>query len=354
MSMEVWVLDTNFQNVLVMDSFESLLWIERYIGAGSFEIYTTVDLEILKRIKKQFYLWNADSEQVMILESIQITTEIESGVKMIFSGESLESILKRRIIWVQTTLNGNLQNAIKKLLDENVINPSIPDRKIDNFIFEFSDDPTITSLTINAQYTGDNLYDTIYTICDTNKIGFKVFLNSSNQLVFKLYAGKNRSYDQQENPYIIFSPKFDNIISSNYVETDAISKNVALVAGEDSGMNRKTVIVGSGSGLDRKELYVDARDIQSETPEGPISADEYNRQLATRGNEKLSEYETTKMFEGDMETVKTFVYGKDFFKGDIVQFENEYNMEAKVRVMEIVRSQDTSGYCTYPTFKAVE
>lgn len=352
--MDVWVLDKDFQSVLLIDVFESLLWVERYNGYGDFEIYTTVDLNVLNRIKKDYYIWSEESEQTMIVEVIQITTDTEAGNKMIFSGRSLESILERHIVWTQTQISGNLQNGIKKLLEENVINPSIPERRIDNFIFEETDDPEIISLTWDAQYTGDNLYDVIYTICESNHIGFKVFLNDHNQFVFKLYSGKNRSYNQDVLPYVIFSPKFENVINSNYIQSDKTLKNVALVAGEDSGKARKTFVVGSASGLDRRELYVDARDIQSETSSGSLSASAYNEKLKTRGEEKLSECTSTKTFEGSMESTKTFVYGIDFFKGDIIQFANEYGMEARVRVVEFIRSQDTSGYNTYPTFSIIE
>ncbi len=52
------------------------------------------------------------------------------------------------------------------------------------------------------------------------------------QFVFELYAGFDRSYDQTENPYVIFSPKFENIINSNYIESKASLKTVTLVGGE--------------------------------------------------------------------------------------------------------------------------
>lgn len=352
--MEVWIMDTSFKSVLLIDAFESLLWVERYIGSGNFEIYSPVEINILKQIKKNYYAWTKDSDSLMIVETVQITTDSESGPKMIFSGRSLECILDHYIIWKQTVLDGKLQDGVKKLLTENIINPSIPERKLDNFIFEESDDPAITSLTLNAQYTGNNLYDVICSICETNKIGFKITLNSKNQFVFKLYSGKDRSYEQMENPYIIFSSKFENIVSSNYIDSDTTLRNVALVAGEDSGESRKTIVVGSSSGLDRRELYVDARDIQSETSDGVMDENDYYEKLKTRGEQKLADCESTMTFEGEMETTKTFVYGKDFFKGDIVQFVNEYGMEARVRVIELIRSQDASGYSTYPTFSIIE
>lgn len=357
--MEVWILDEKFQSLFLIDAFESLIWTERYNGAGNFEIYTTVDTSILdvlleKSENVDYYAWLKDSDQVMILEDVQITTEVETGAKMIFSGRSLETILDRKIIWSQTTISGNLQSGIQKLLNENVIAPAIADRKIENFIFKASEDPKVTSLTWSAQYTGDNLYDTIYLICNENSLGFQVTLDGENRFVFELYAGADRSYDQKENAYVIFSPSFENTISTNYIQSSKTLKNVALVAGEDSGAARKTVIVGASSGLARRELYVDARDIQSETTEGILTPAQYLEKLSSRGREKMAEYKTTKVFEGEMETTETFIYGRDFFKGDIVQFVSEYNMEAKVRIIEIIRAQDVTGYRTYPTFDVIE
>lgn len=354
--MEVWIMDTQFRSVIALDTFESLIWTERYNGAGDFELYTPMNLRLISLIKQNYYVWLKESDQMMIVEEIQITTDVDEGDHLIISGRSLESILDRHIIWKQTNLNGNLQNMVKKLLDENIISPEIPERKIPNFVFEYSTDPLITGLTISAQYTGDNLYETLESICDDRSIGFRVLFQEEGQkFVFSLYSGQDRSYDQVKNAYVIFSPGYENILSSNYVESDKTLKNVALVAGEDEGHNRRTVTIGSVSGLARRELYVDARDIQSETSEGePLTEEEYNSKLINRGNEKLAQNQSTHLFEGQTETTKTFVYGKDFYMGDIVQIANAYEMEQKVRVAEIVRCIDTTGYSTYPTFKVVD
>ena len=352
--MEVLIMDEKFQQVCLIDAFESLIWTERYHGFGDFEIYTPANAELMKTAKQDYYAWLKDSDQVMIVEEVQIGTEVETGRHLTISGRSLESILDRRIVWQQTVLNGNLQNGIKKLITENVISPVIADRKIAGFVFQESKDPYITGLTIRAQYTGDNLYETIETICKAYNLGFQIMLNEQNQFVFSLYSGADRSYDQSVNPYVVFSPKFENIINSNYLESKKTLKNVTLVAGEDAGSTRRTRIVGTGKDLNRRETYTDARDIQSETQDGKLSDAEYNAQLDQRGKEKLSEYQLTKSFEGQVESTQTFVYGKDFYKGDIVQIVNEYGIESKVRVIEIVRAQDTTGYKTYPTFSVVE
>lgn len=380
--MEILVLDEQFQTLYNLDVFESLIWTERYMGAGNFEFYSPVNNQIQEVVrtvqdkmgkKLDCYAWLKESGSAMIIDSLEIKTDVESGNHLIVSGSGLESILKRRIVWEQTTLNGNLQNGIKKLIEEAIISPKIEARKIPNFLFSTSTNPYVTGLSFRAQYTGDELYDTIMSICEAYELGFDVVLDQNNQFVFSLTYGEDRSYDQDENPYVVFSPKYENIINSDYLESITTMKNVTLVAGEDQGVTRRTRVVGSASGLSRRELYTDARDIQSDVDNTPpyyetensaggttvyiegqkMPDEEYNALLDQRGREKLAENVYTKVFTGETETTKTFVYGEDFFIGDIVQITNEYGMESKVRVSEVVRVQDTSGYSMYPTFQVI-
>ena len=353
--MELMVLNQQFQTIDILDTFESLIWTDRYSKYGDFEIYTPINSRILESCKQDNYLWYKDSEHVMIIESILKGTDIEAGKTLTITGRSLESLLYRRIVWRQTVIYGGVQAGIKQLITENIINPIEPERKISNFIFEDSTDPAITGLpNIMAQYTGDDLYDVINKLCEYFGIGFKIMLNDNNQFVFKLYAGKNRSYSQTANPYVIFSPNFENIIDSKYLESKKTLKNVTLVAGEGEGTARKTTTIGTTAGLERRELFTDARDISSDANGQVISDADYYAQLKQRGEEKLVEYKVAKSFEGQVEATQMFKYGRDFFLGDTVQVVDEYGIESKSRIDEIVRSQDKEGFNVYPTFTILE
>lgn len=353
--MDVTVLNTNLDAISIVDVYESFIWTDRYYEYGDFELFTSMTDTILNYIRQDYYLQSRESEHVMIIEKIRINSDSENGNHITVTGRSLESILDRRIVWGQKTITGNLQNGIRTLLNENVISPADNARKIDNFIFEASTDPAITSLKIDAQYTGDNLYDVINKICSERNIGFKVTLNNNKQFVFKLYAGTDRSYDQSVNPYVIFSPKFENIINSNYVESKSALKTVTLVGGEGEGSARKYTTVGGGNGLNRRELFTDARDISSDVGDGVVLSDaEYTAQLQQRGKEKLAENTDVTSFEGQVETTVMFRYGEDFFNGDVVQIANEYGHETKARIVEIVMSEDEDGNSVYPTFKTIE
>lgn len=352
--MDLFLLDTKLDVVAVIDTYESLIWVERYDSYGDFELVMPVTEDVLKLLKQDYYIENQESEHLMIIEKILVTSDPEDGNRLTISGRSVESILDRRVVWGMQTVSGKFQNGIKTLLQSNIISPSNADRKIGNFIFEASSDPAITGLTLNAQFTGDNVYDVIHELCADRNLGFKVTLNDAKKFVFKLYAGKDRSYNQLTNPYVVFSPKFDNMINSNYIESRLLLKNIALIGGEGEGSERKYATTNStASGLDRRELFVDARDISSDTgSETPMSDDEYTALLLQRGSENLAENIEVVSFEGEVDVTTAFKYREDFYNGDIVQIANEYGHETASRVVEVIISENKNGRTVYPTFKS--
>ena len=135
--MDVTILNTNLDAVSIVDTYESFIWTDRYYAYGDFELYEAMREGLLDYIKQDYYLQSKESEHVMIVEKIQITSDTEDGNHVTVTGRSLESILDRRIVWGQKLLSGNLQNGIKTLLNENVISPSDSNRKISNF-FRFA------------------------------------------------------------------------------------------------------------------------------------------------------------------------------------------------------------------------
>lgn len=369
--MTLWILDENLNSVKVVDIYKSFIWTDRYNEIGDFEIYIPMGFVNLSDYKKNYYLWNSESEHLMILESLNISSDNEEGHDLAITGQSLESLLKRRVVWKKTSFKAtgtgedrvkpNLQNGIEKLLNENIINPELPARKINNFIFEASDDPRITELTFEAQYFGEDLYTIIHNLCAEHNIGFKVTLNDTGKFVFKLYKGIDRSYAQTANPYVIFSPKYDNLISSNYLDSIQLLKNVALVAGEsiDDPDNqdetiRETYVVNTLSditGINRREVYVDASSISRDMGEDDkLTEEQYQAHLRQKGIDALIENCQIEAFEGEVNDRIMYKYGRDYFLGDIVQIANEYGHEGQAYVSEFIMSYDQQGSSVYPTF----
>lgn len=390
--MEATILNTNFEDVCIIDNYKSFIWTDRYDEAGDFEICIPISKLPPTDIKKGYYVWNANSEHMMIIDTITIDSDVEDGALFIISGKSLESILSRRIVWRKKVFvspevvdpstgaislgdKPNLQNGIKTLLEENVIN-TVEARKIPNFIFdEELEDEKITSLTFEAEYLGNELYEVIHNLCVENEIGFKVTYHDTfvkdgvtynNAFVFKLYAGVDHSYGTEEepqimNPYVIFSPNYENITNTNYLDSDSALKNVTLIVGEseyDEDGNEVTRIdyeLGSATGLERREIYTDSTSLAIEDEHGGIiSSERYQALLKQKGIDTLMENTTVTAFDGEVDPTNMYVYGEHYYMGDIVQIANEYGQEGRAYISEYIMSCDDGGMSTYPTFKAIQ
>lgn len=388
--MDAMILGEDFEAVSILDAFESFIWTDRYCEAGDCEVYAPVTLALAQNLVEGNYLWRRDSEHLMIIDSVTITTEVESGVHITVTGESLEAILKRRVIY-PTTIEGNLQNGIKKLINESIISPSNSKRKISNLVFVPSTDTRITSLTTDGiQYSGENLYDSIVELCLAYDLGFKITLSDDKKFEFRLFMGEDRSYDQDDNPWVVFSPKFENLSSSNYYSSHKDYKNAAYILGAElpdeprEGDTTAPSVTNNGQnryyeleyvdavGLYRREIFVDASNIDDtyettiteqtgtdengnaiyETKEvdATLSDGEYLPLLSEEGDLELSETLTTTAFEGEIEATRQYVYGSDFYIGDIVQVVNEFDMTSHSRISEVVWCHDLNGISITPTF----
>lgn len=352
--MDIYVLNDKFERVGIIDGYTSIIWTTRYYTCGDFELYAAADCDAIKSIKNNHYLvrdkdMNGDEyRNVMVIDkpNMQLNTDVENGDYLTVTGKCLKSIVGRRIVINQTIMSGNINACINRLLMENVINPTDTRRKINNFVFDSSN---LFDITLTMQVTGDNLAELLTEICQTYGIGWDVYIKN-NKFVLYLFKGVNRSYEQIENPHVVFSYEFDNLLTSDYKEDVNDYANVAVVAGEGEGAARKRVETGDSvaAGLDRFEVFVDARDISSNN--GEISDSDYNVMLAEKGNESLSELQQVSTFEGEVDASKNYILNRDFFLGDIVQVINEYGISKSTRIIEIIEADDENGSSIIPTF----
>lgn len=206
------------------------------------------------------------------------------------------------------------------------------------------------------QFTGDELYEVVEALCKQHKVGWDIILKD-NQMVFKLYSGKNRGTSQVALPQITFSIQNDNLISSNHKVDTSTYRNVTLIAGEGEGLDRKTATYGSASGLDRRELFTDARDISSnEGSDDVISPTAYQNLLIERGKTKLSECKVSEEVEATVDTSEYSIYqfNEDYFMGDIVNVIDVYGNETQSRITEMTTAITETGIDSHPIFEYEE
>ncbi len=378
--MEFMVLDKSYNAVALIDTFTSAIWTVRYNEAGDFELYTPVRLDYIQAMTIGNYLWNRDSDRLMVIETVEIDSDAEEGPQLLISGRSLESILDRRIIASSDVLSGDLQTVILTIIQNEIIN-SGTERKIPEFSIKESTDARITGISI-SDFTarGENVYEIIVSFCQEHKVGWRILPKGAGGFEFELYMGTDRSYDQTANPYVVFSPSFENLLNSNYIKSFKSYKNSIYAVGtyqkevtienkyknddgtwtvEEQTTYEETEITTWGyseeetpTGLARREMFIDNGGVNEGTQGGQETT--WAAVNKERGLTELGSHQTTTAFEGELEATRQYVYGEDFTIGDIVQVENEFGITGTVYITEIVFSQDTSGVTITPTFTSTE
>lgn len=378
--MEFMVLDKNYDGIAMIDTFTSAIWTVRYDEAGDFEIYTPVRLDYIQAMQIGNYLWNRDSDRLMVIETVEIETDAEEGPQLIVTGRSLESILDRRIVTSSQNFSGNLQSVLFAIIQNEVIS-SGGTRRIPGFSLKTSSDSRITSISISElSIRGENVYDVVCSLCQTNKVGWRILPKGAGGFEFELYVGVDRSYAQSVNPYVTFSPSFENLLNSNYIKSFKSYKNSIYAVGtyqkevilqnkykDDNGewvVEEQTTYeeaevvtwqyseTATPSGLARREMFIDNGGVNDGEQGGEYAT--WNAVNKEKAIAELGEHQTTTAFEGELEATRQYIYREDFNIGDIVQVENEFGITGTVYISEIVFSQDANGITITPTFTSTE
>lgn len=346
------LLDKDFTPLNAVDDYDSAIWAERHREYGDFELHGRPQKLLTQGVSTGRYLAKQGSERVMFIQSVDIADELGEGTFITATGKSLESMLTRRVLWPPVNLSGSIAECVKILLETTFVDPADERRRVSNFCMREPTDPYITETLMSAQFAGENVYEAVNAICEVYDLGFKIVV-VNGVMEFILYRGEDRSFQQTANPYVIFSPDFDNLASASYSHSVESLATFTYVSGEerDDSTSITTEVDLGLTGLDRIELYVDASDIRSTDDEGnAIPDEEYVGYLEERGLETLAENSATEFFEGSMDTHGTYVYGRDFFLGDTVQIQNEFGIGAASQVLEIVYTNDSTGETIIPTF----
>lgn len=347
----------------VCDSFSSLLWDIEYYKCGAFEVYIAAsprNIEIFQtgRIVGR----DDDKEHFGLIESVELETDSEDGDYLIVKGRFLMCLLERRIIY--PTLNFTTMTAygiiIQKAVENNALtsgNRLIPGLKLEEI------QGTCWSQTTKLQVSYENLMKWIFTICEkiggTANIRLSKIDNEQYEMIFELSQGTDRSILQEVNPHIIFSDRYNNLLSFTYFTDTSVKKNYAYVLGKGEGEKRKRTTYFEGSepsSLDRYEVYVDAKEISDEeqvdNETKPISETEYEELLKEKGKQNLVPTKTKSESQIAVQSTQ-FQYGVDYFVGDFVTVEHQRFgiRQNKIQLVGMIESFDRNGRNLTPTFK---
>ena len=353
--MNIYVLDGLNGIADIISSFQSCIWNVQYFGQNDFQLIVNASTLNVGMLKPGTYLVREEDitstgfENVMVIQDYQLDFDTEKGWLLTLTGKGLKNdILRRRIVWSQTNLTGNAETGIRSVITNNVISPSDSGRTIANFQLDTAQGFTET---LDLQLLGENIAAWLEEICTTLGYGWDVYIKNG-KYTFKLYKGTDRTYNQSYVAPVVFSPEYDNLLSSRYIYNMSEYQNAALIGGEGEGTSKRTASIGTSTGLNRYEAYVDGSGVSSNGQ--IITVEQYTKMLKEYGQSQLDQTAFTESFSGEIDPSGLYKINEDYFLGDLVQIENEKGIKTTPRIIEIIYAIDESGSSVVPTFSKWE
>lgn len=351
---DLTIFTPTLQRLADIDLYISFTLNRIWYGVGVFELHiATSEIDPSVLTEDNVIVAQGDPEKSGFIVSKKVETDDRGVEKWVISGYTLNGITKRRITfpWDATrsthSVSGiSAEAAIIAFCRRNMTIYAEPNRVIP-FVSTANSQGRGGKIVYSTRYK--NLDEECTEIAKSRGLGWSFVPDFGlGKWLINFGTGTDRTRSSA-NP-VIFSEEFDNVGSWEYVNTRDNYKNVAIVAGEGTGKDRVVVEAGDTSaiGAARHEVFVDARDLQTENEEEqpPIT------DLITRGEQKLSsEYSVEETFNGEVYDVEGMAFGVDFFLGDIVTRENKrIGVSIDTRITQTTETWEATGYVAELTF----
>lgn len=356
------ILDRNFKRLDILRHYTFSQYNMKFRGIGTFTVNAPLELNtiFLNREEQYYLLFNGNVHPVIgKVEDVKKESEDEEN-KLTITGRLALFILTKRIVSDTINTSGTTLEHMEKLITENILKV-----KNNRYIPITIDDSAVNKnklSKVDRQVTGGYIWDEFEELLEQDKIGVELYpkivptysMNDIDSNVtgwtLKFSSGTDRTKGNVDgNVPVIFSQQLSNINRVEYERNVENHCNIAYVAGEGEGSNRKWYEIPINQeesqetkGWERSELWIDARDIQSEDGDGNKLTDEqYNALIKQRAEEKAVENDIQESYEATVITKnKRYVYGKDYFLGDFVTVvDTQLGLEFDVQIVGITFSK---------------
>jgi len=277
-----------------IDNYVSLVWREQYDACGSFTLVFPMRGELFRAAVSSDYLQVRGRQGLGRIEKISYTGG-ESGGCVTVSGRMAESLLGDRILPRRTTVSGPLCAAVEAIVTANAA-ANAGERAIPHLTVRVSEPMTDADgnpILIEEHVSGRPMDEWLYEVLGAHGASYRIVPDfAAGTLMFEIYRGLDRTQNQTENAFAVFSASFSSAGEFQFVSDSGDHRNFAYIAGEGEGDDRVEVTLDLRTTPDepRRELYIDARDLRSDDGETPLTAEEYRQLLLSRGRQRLASH----------------------------------------------------------------
>jgi hypothetical protein len=355
--MEFYTLDANLRRNQVIEGFTSFIWTERYSDAGDFTIVIPSTISSRSLLTKGTWIAKSGSTYFMKIDTAQDQTD-DTGIRnLTITGKSAENTLNDRVAmgviddlttspnWVLTGKPGDI---VRSMFTQICVNGILSPLDVFPFIVAGTLLPTGNlgepTTPVTVTFSPDTLFSSIKQFLDTYNLGFRLVRNGdTSQVYFEVYSGNNLTSDQDILNPVIFDPNMDNLENMLFLSSNAVTKTVAYVyASNGSAVVYDPNSNAAAAGFDRRVLLVNS---SNSDPAGAS----LTTALTQEGLIALAGQRDIYSFDGELPPTVSYVYGRDYGLGDLVEERNSDGFSNQMLVTEMIFSSDDTGERQYPT-----
>lgn len=343
--MYLTIYDGELKALGAVDVYDTVIWVRRDTEYGAFEITAPATENNLNLLVKYNIVQKDNDAEIGFINSIQITGDLEKGDVIKATGLFYCGVLNQRCVLTNAT-------NLKALIENNLRGLSLI--SVDNFA---------ANITFTNDFTGENLGECITALAKANGFGFKTLLDkSTGKIDFSIYYGTDRSVQQTVNPYVVFSDNYENLLESEYINSDVGVVNTVyarckLPAGIESCIPPTyDITAGAGTCIFEKYIEVEAvtYDVEFLLPGGDdtitkayLNADETLIEMQAAAKAELVAIQEN--FQGTVDF--KLKYRAEYDLGDVVTVKNDkWGKAINQRITEVTEIYDNTSNAITPTF----
>lgn len=391
------IFNENLRRVGSLRKYEMAQWNNKFRDIGTFSInarYVDENLFLLDKTKTYYVLlymsndktksdsWNTLHNVFGKIEKVSKENDEDadypSTIKI--EGRLMPFLFSKRVIagtfdYKNMELIAYVTDLITRCFEKNT------ERYIDMNISYQKDNKVYENTLITKQITGGQLWEEMSDYFEQYKLGIVIAPKINKTFELSSVYGEHLSglsnvagfevliktgVDRRRGNGLntaIFSKPLSNIKRVSYSYNSESDMNVAYIAGEGEGAERKWYEIqkdseNKKSAWNREELWIDARDIQSEGEDDTTLTDEeYNKLIEQRAYEKFQENAVMDEYSATVnEYNQRYVYMRDYDLGDWVTIQDrDLGIEIDAQIVEVtttLQNNETINDITFEYGKA--
>ncbi|MBQ8524892.1 MAG: hypothetical protein IJ457_09760 [Clostridia bacterium] len=314
--MEFYLLNDELQVVGILDRITHAQVTRRFFAPGSTSVTTAYGVKLPESAR---FLFEPAEGSVALIEKVAYPV----GGTSVISGRSAECLFERQVLKRDGYFNGSVENAVKTVLAAfAVAGNAFPSLEVGNTAglpdsavvrFEWSDLSSWLYATL-GRYGASYRLDTP---------------DGEDHFIFNVVFGTDRS-SLGDGKVVLIREDDASLEETSFSVDEKGYSNVICVVGNDG--RYVTVESGEYDGFDRREGILQARDIY---PASYETDDGYFDALRERGKARLASFSERIIFTGSATGRGAYVFGRDYFLGDICELETKSGKTLALRVTSV-------------------